>query len=161
MQLTGKQILDRGIVGNTCPEALQQQGIDVRVEEIYDLDNCPGVIPAQGSTTIPKTSQIQPAEGGWWLAPGYYEVKLMESVNVPNNAALTFKTRSSLVRSGAIVHSGQFDAGFHTNNAGCFLEVLRHIKIEQGARIAQAIVHETEPVTNTYDGQWQADKQRQ
>ena len=68
--------------------------------------------------------------------------------------------RSSLVRCGAIVHSGQFDAGFKTDAMGCFLQVIRPLHIEEGARIAQAIVFESNDVENLYDGQWQGDKQR-
>lgn len=160
MQLTGNQIIKRGIVSNYCDEAIQQQGVDVRVANIKELIGT-GMVPAEGKTKLP--SYIDAAMDGdrWILPPGYYEVELMEGIHMPNNAALVYKTRSSLVRCGAIVESGQFDAGFDTDKAGCFLIVHRSIIIEKGARIAQVIVHETTPVDNTYDGQFQGDKQRQ
>lgn len=159
MQLTGKQIIERGIVGNYAPEAIQQQGIDVRVNNIKTLTGV-GEVPAEGKTKLPTYTDVIMDGNRWILPVGYYEVELMESINMPNNAALIYKTRSSLVRCGAIVESGQFDAGFHTERAGCFLIVHRPIIIEKGARIAQAIIHETAPVENTYEGQFQADKQR-
>ena len=86
----------------------------------------------------------------------------MESCSIPNNATLHYKTRSSLVRCGATVHSGQFDGGFKTENMGCFLHVINPIVIEEGARIAQALVFESYPVDNgdMYNGQWQNDNQR-
>ena len=73
-----------------------------------------------------------------------------------------FKTRSSLVRCGAIIESGQFDGGFETQNMGAFLHVIRPIIIERGARVAQAIINETYTVDedHMYNGQWQGDKQR-
>jgi deoxycytidine triphosphate deaminase len=120
-----------------------------------------GYIPAVGKTELPKFETVEQGDDDCWvLEPGYYEVLLMEGVKVPNNAALRFHTRSSLVRNGILVHSGQFDAGFETKKAGCYMQVLRTTIIDRGARIAQAIVTETEPVENTYNGQFQNDKQR-
>lgn len=159
-QLTGKQIIERGIVSNYCGEAIQQQGVDVRVANIKELVGT-GMIPAEGKTQLPQYVDAGKSGPVWALPPGYYEVELMEGIHMPNNAALTYKTRSSLVRCGATVESGQFDAGFDTDKAGCFLVVHRSIIIEKGARIAQVVVHETAPVDNTYNGQFQGDKQRQ
>lgn len=166
MQLTGKQIAERGIITNFVSEGLQQQGIDVRLDKIARIDQSQlGNVPREGKTRIPAYHEVTPqvrydGQMIFHLDVGYYEVTLMEACNIPNNAALHFKTRSSLVRCGSIVHSGQFDAGFHTNAMGCFLQVIHPIDIERGARIAQAIVFESAPVENTYDGQWQNDKQR-
>lgn len=159
MQLTGKQIAAEGIVYNYDAEkGIQQQGIDVRVAAIYHLIGA-GEVGCKG-TKIPDAYEVMTCEGKYILDPGYYEVKLMEGVDVPNNATLHFKTRSSLVRCGAQVYSGQFDAGFNTEQAGCFIHVMRQIKIERHARIAQAIVFRSDEVDNTYDGQFQNDKQR-
>lgn len=159
MQLTGHQIIDRGIVSNYIDKAIQQQGVDVRVSNIKALSGI-GEVPAEGKTTLPKYSDAAMDGNRWILPTGYYEVELMEGIHMPNNVALVYKTRSSLVRCGAIVESGQFDAGFDTDKAGCFLIVHRPIIIERGARIAQVIVHESDPVNNTYNGQFQGDKQR-
>lgn len=159
MQLTGEQIKERGIVTGFAPEAVQQQGIDVRVANIKELLGT-GLVPTEGKTHLPRTVDAGMNGNNWTLPPGYYEVELMEGINMPTNAALVYKTRSSLVRCGATVESGQFDAGFKTDKAGCFLVVHRAIIIEKGARIAQVIVNETAEVTNTYDGQFQGDKQR-
>lgn len=160
MQLTGKQIIERGIITNYTDEAVQQQGIDVRLDSISEVGKN-GYIPSNGKTKIPDYHPITfSAPNPIRLEVGYYEVTLQEGCEIPKNATLHFKTRSSLVRSGAIVHSGQFDAGFKTDKMGCFLQVIRPIYIEHGARIAQAIVFESADVENLYDGQWQGDKQR-
>lgn len=163
MQLTGQQIIKCGIVTNYCEEGIQQQGVDVRIAAVKFLQGS-GMVRAKGKTILPKTHVMEPHgepdEPKWLLQPGYYEIDLMEGVNMPENAAMYFKTRSSLVRNGAIVESGQFDAGFCTEQAGCFLHVIRPVLIEKGARIAQAIVHTSDPVRNIYRGQFQGDKQR-
>lgn len=167
MQLSGQKIIELGIINNYCEKGIQQQGIDVRVNNIYELnitESC-GVIRTT-SSIIPKVSEVSLVEESdgqcWKLPPGYYEIKLEEGCKIPSNCTLHFKTRSSLVRSGAIVHSGQFDAGFKTNNMGCFLQVINPIIIYKNARIAQAIVFESYDVDSKhlYNGQWQNDNQR-
>ncbi len=163
MQLTGKQIVKNGIVGNYCEKGVQQQGVDVRIDALYSLPyNSYGQVPAEGKTYIPKRGQQILGEGLTTINSGYYEVELMESCKIPNDVVLNFKTRSSLVRCGALVHSGQFDAGFETEKMGCYLQVFRPILLEKGARIAQAIVTTSYPVDAEYlyNGQFQNDKQR-
>lgn len=165
MQLTGKQIIEAGIITNYGDDAIQQQGVDVRVATISEVIGG-GEIPVFGKTKKSMTTPCRPvaydAREVYVLSPGYYEVTLMESCKLPNNVELDYKSRSSLVRCGATVHSGQFDAGFETEQMGCFMDVRRPIRIEVGARIAQAVVNETYPVAeeNLYNGQWQGDKQR-
>lgn len=166
MQLTGKQIVESGIVIGACDAGVQQQGVDVRLmkvsrvgEGIWDI----GYVPAKGKTDTPYSNEVEVTEDGTWrLEPGYYELEFKEGCKIPSNAAMYFKTRSSLVRCGAIVHSGQFDAGFETEKMGAFLHVILPIEIEVGARVAQMIVNESYEVglAELYDGQWQNDKQR-
>lgn len=163
MQLTGKQIVNNGIVKGYCEKGVQQQGVDVRIDTLYELNsNSYGSVPAEGKTHIPERGKQLLQEGPTVINPGYYEVELMESCDIPNDALLNFKTRSSLVRCGALVHSGQFDAGFKTDKMGCFLQVLRPILLERGARIAQAVVTLSYVVEtkDLYNGQFQNDKQR-
>ena len=172
MQLTGKQIIERNILTNVDVEnAVQQQGIDVRVARIgtvrygnvHSTMYPVGIIPARGKTTLPKTIWLKgfsTAENGVLLQPGYYEIEFIEGCKIPNDCAMYFKTRSSVIRCGAEVRSGQFDAGFKTEKMGAYLKVELPIVIEYGARLAQVIINESSPVENTYEGQWQGDKQR-
>lgn len=168
MQLTGKQIVEREIVNNTTIECIQQQGIDVRLREVVAFEELsvsqPGYVPAKGKTKLRDRHTVAPhdinGKQGWYLEPGYYEVIVEEGCKMPANAAMVFISRSSLVRNGAIIHCGQFDAGFETEHMGFFMQVLFPIIIEKGARIAQTRIFETAPVENLYEGQWQNDKQR-
>lgn len=167
MQLTGRQIVNRGIIYDTCKEGIQQQGVDVRVSKIFRVSETTwGSVPVKGKTVTPKTVEITPStypDGTLFeLTPGYYELEFIEGCEIPKDCAMYFKTRSSLVRCGAEVLSGQFDGGFETEHMGAFLYVRIPIVIEIGARVAQAIVTETYPVAemDMYDGQWQNDKQR-
>ena len=164
MQLTGAQIVEQKIITGACVAGLQQQGVDLRVKNIRKVnDKVSGYVPETGKTQIPITEEVPLYDDkSYVLKPGYYEVEFVEGCNVPNNATLHIKTRSSLVRCGSQCYSGQFDGGFHTDNMGCFLHVILPISIDKGARIAQALVFESNPVSNEhlYNGQWQGDKQR-
>lgn len=168
MQLTGRQIVGNGIITGVCEEGIQQQGVDVRVIDIKRVetldDMIVGYIPAHGKTYLPLQKDVELCQNGlfWELIPGYYEVTFEEGCKIPANCAMQFKSRSSLVRCGAEIRSGQFDGGFETDKMGAFLKVEVPIRIEKGARVAQAIVTETYTVDekDLYDGQWQGDKQR-
>ena len=166
MQLTGKQIVEKGIVIGACDAGVQQQGVDVRLMKVSKVGRSEwdlGYVPAKGKTTTPVSTEVTAIDGVFWrLEPGYYEIEFEEGCKIPSNAAMYFKTRSSLVRCGAIVHSGQFDAGFETEKMGAYLHVILPIDIEVGARVAQMIVNESYEVgvEELYDGQWQNDKQR-
>jgi len=166
MQLTGKQVIDTGIIFNQSTECIQQQGVDCRVIEICEVCGT-GYIPREGKTqkcaSIPlKPQQLSATEKGWVLEPGYYEVTFAEGCKIPANAVLHYDPRSSLVRCGGRVFSGQFDGGFETAHMGCFMELTTQVTIEMFARIAQARVEESYTVDaeNLYNGQWQGDKQR-
>lgn len=159
--LTGKEIIEKGIITNYCDEGIQQQGVDLRIKCIRRVNGSSiSLIPKEGKTQLPDYDEWDGWSNKFCLSPGYYEVEFMEGCNIPKNCAMWLKTRSSLVRCGATVHSGQFDAGFNTKNAGCFLEVRFNMDIERGARIAQAILFTSNDVDNLYDGQWQNDKHR-
>jgi deoxycytidine triphosphate deaminase len=171
MQLTGQLIVESGIVTNVCEDGIQQQGVDVRIDKVYKVYSGEGLVPKIGKTCRPNYLEIYPEEVAWGngilsnyfhLEPGWYEIEMIEGCNLGPTELLNFKTRSSLVRCGAIVHSGQFDAGFKTDKMGCFLHVIHPINIERGARIAQAVVTESYEVEkeDLYSGQWQGDKQR-
>ena len=107
MQLTGKQIIEKGIITNHCKEGVQQQGIDVRLKGIRTMLNR-GKVPAQGKTILPYYYEVKFEEDNCIELPtGYYEVEFEEACEIPDNMVLNYKTRSSLVRCGAIIHSGQ------------------------------------------------------
>lgn len=162
MQYTGKQIVENNIITNTIKECIQSQGVDLRVKKISILNDEIGLIPKTGKTIIPKSTEIEPCNNIYTLTPGYYEVEFEEGCNIPENTTIRLHSRSSLIRCCCEVRAGQFDAGFYTNNIGCYLKVEQPVMIEKGARITQCIVNESYNVStcDLYNGQWQNDKQR-
>lgn len=168
--LTGKELYESGMITGALESNVQQQGIDVRISKVSKLSGM-GIIPETGKTSLPEYTEIKPLRfhnkkieqyiTGWMLPAGVYEIEFMEGVNVGNSFCMKPLTRSSLVRCGARVDSGLYDAGFHTENAGAMLYVTNTILIEKGSRIAQIVCMESNEVNNLYNGQFQNDKQRQ
>lgn len=178
MQLTGRQIIEEGIITNYCDEGIQQAGVDLRLMQVNALCG-EGYVPKEGKTQLPEYEPITNMCGykwsggshaiwngeeliGWHLMPGYYEIILEEGCKMPNNRAMTFVQRSSLLRCGAIVRSSQFDPGFETEHMGTFMQVFHPITIEKGARVCQTLVMETAEVAaeDLYAGQFAFDRQR-
>lgn len=96
---------------------------------------------------------------GWFLEPGAYDITFHEGCHIPANRTGMIRQRSSLLRNGTVIASSIFDPGFKTDNMGTVMIVNAPIFIEQDARVAQIYFHENEP-GELYEGQWQADKQR-
>lgn len=175
MQLTGRQIIQEGIITNYCDEGIQQAGVDLRLMQVNTLCGG-GYVPKEGKTVLPYYLEIKwsnpngpqvnlDKDGSvrsWTLQPGYYEIILEEGCKMPNNRAMTFVQRSSLLRCGAIIRSSQFDPGFETEHMGTFMQVFHPITIEKGARVCQTLVMETAEVAEAdmYKGQFQKDSQR-
>lgn len=170
MQLTGQQIIDEGIITGYCQEGIQQAGVDLRLMQVNKLKGT-GFIPETGKTQLPQYEELdfgilECPDGStstyWKLEPGYYEIILEEGCKMPNNRAMTFVQRSSLLRCGCIIRSSQFDPGFETEHMGTFMQVFHPVTIEKGARVCQTLVMETAEVAKDqlYKGQFQRDRQR-
>jgi dUTP pyrophosphatase len=164
MNPTGRQLIELNVIGNIEEDSVQQHSVDLNVIEITEIIG-EGFIPAKGKTQLATQRRVHPQLSSedrlvWHLEPGAYDLTFKQCCKVPPNLRLDIKPRSSLVRNGAFVVSGWFDAGFKTDNMGCVLHVSKRLKIEMGARIATAYVDVSDEVENLYDGQFQEDKQR-
>ena len=92
MQLTGEQIVKYQVVTNHCEEGIQQQGLDVRLDKVFQYIGGIGFIPKEGKTALPKYYEVDVnEENKFVLMPGYYEVEFMEGCEIPNDCAMYFK----------------------------------------------------------------------
>ena len=169
--ITGKQLVEQGIItGLIGAENIQQHGIDlnlIQVSKIIASFNS-GFIPKTGKTILAYRQVIDLVkdftDGEWkyvWkLDPGTYDITFAQGCKIPADKMLLIRQRSSLLRNGTILHSSVFDAGFATDRIGTVMVVNETIMIEAEARVAQIYAHNSEPVENLYNGQWQGDKQR-
>lgn len=160
---TGKELFQMSVVTNALKENISQHGIDLRLKRVNKLV-VGGVVPKEGKTELPDYEEVLPEEINgrtfWKLPIGYYEIVFEEGCKIPADQYLFIVQRSSVMRCGGIIRSSVYDAGFETENMGTFLSVQFPILIEVGARVAQAYTHDSNPVENLYNGQFQNDKQR-
>lgn len=158
--LTSEQLVNEGIITKVPEECIAQVGIDLQVSYFAKIVG-QGFIPKQGKTQLPQYEKIEWGEDNTvTLQPGSYEVVFEQGCNFPNNVAGAIIHRSSVLRSGNLLISAEFDPGFQTENIGSFMTVVTPIKIEKGARLGQMVCHRTETTASMYDGQWQNDNQR-
>ncbi len=164
---TGKQLLDAGIItGEINEKNVAQHGIDLNVKRIQRMLDV-GFIPKDGKTRLVRYSDVEIHKDSesniekWHLEPGAYNVDFVQGCDIPNDKMLLLRQRSSLLRNGTILHSSVFDAGFKTEHMGSVIIVAHPIEIEVGARICQVYAHDSNPVENLYEGQFQGDKQRE
>lgn len=164
--LNSKELIHRGIItGHIDKDNIAQHGIDLNVISISRISSGVGLVPAKGKTQLPSYESVELITEEnktpyWHLEPGMYDVVFAQGCNIPEDQMLLIRQRSSLLRCGAFICSNVYDAGFTTENIGTILTVMHPIEIEHFARIAQIYNHESTPVENLYDGQWQNDKQR-
>lgn len=165
MNLTGKQLVEQGIItGPIKEENIQQHGVDlnlIKVEKISGTYDSHGSIPRIGKTQLAYRTEINiDTNGGWLLQPGSYDITLDQGCKIPPDKMLLICQRSSLLRNGTLIQSSIFDAGFETDKIGTVMIVHEAIWIEKYARVAQIYALNSNVVENLYSGQWQGDKQR-
>lgn len=168
MNLTGKQLVEQGIITNVEPENIAQHGVDLNLVKVERLIGT-GFIPVEGKTKLVKYLEVEMellingvnafAEptyvSGWRLAPGTYSVSFHQGCQIPADKMCLIRQRSSLLRNGTLLHSSVFDAGFKTDRIGTIIVVTQPIEIEYKARIAQIYSHNSNIVENLYNGQYQ------
>lgn len=91
------------------------------------------------------------------LKPDIYLITFNEIFNMPLNVIGRVRSRSSLIRCGAVIHSGVADAGWN-GRFQCLLNVLNQhgIIIYRNARVAQIIFEYTDQdVQSPYSGIYQ------
>jgi len=138
--------------------ALQQNGIDLRLDEIQE---------AVGSTTftLHKKGDIRcnyfklepDAKGMFRMYPGkQYALDCFETIDVPGGMAAYIFARSSINRYSGIFLCSLWDSGFRGRLGGIFRPYVPTF-IERGCRVAQ-IVFFTADSHRQYDGQYQDQK---
>ena len=135
-------------------EQIQQAGFDLTVQSIARFISEGTLTIDNGDRKISDTEEVPLDHGFFSLIPGGYVLRYNESVHVPKNAAGLTLPRSSLMRSGATIHSALWDPGYEGVGMG-LLTVTNPLRIEKNARVAQIIFFELNDRTEGYNGVYQ------
>ncbi len=159
MLLTGKQASE--YVKLSEYSKITQAGIDLSVFKIEEVGDGYVTFLDKDKTNIPQSiyKEIPPEELDgktfWILKPGVYSVTFNEGVELPLNCNAKITQRSSLYRTGNIIESPWFDAGYKCDNINTTMIINKNVCIEKNARLAQIVFHPLTENTEGYDGQWQ------
>jgi dUTP pyrophosphatase len=90
------------------------------------------------------------------LSSGSYLVEFNERVNMPLDLMGQIFVRSSLFRSGALVHAGVMDSGY-SGPVGAVLQVVnpQGLRLMRNAKLAQIVFHQMSESVEGYSGVYQ------
>ena len=133
---------------------------DLRLKKIYSLKGKAflGINERETPDLIEEASYNPKKSSSFIFKPGkYYLTKTIEEVNLPENIAAVFKSRSTTFRLGLAIRTGIADPGYHgALYFGVINESNIPIEVELGARFVQIYFHEIKgKAINIYKGKWQ------
>ncbi len=139
---------------------LQPNGFDMTLRDVARLTT-PGAVGAEdASRVLSDTQPIEFDSDGWLrLEPGPFLVTFNEVVNLPLDVMALGRPRSSLLRSGAGVHTAVWDAGYHGRSQA--LLVVYHpdgYRVQRDARLMQLVFFQMETAASRgYQGRFQSE----
>ena len=122
-------------------EQLQPNGFDLSLREVSRL-TMPGQIGADNADRfLPAAEPLEFDADGWLtLPPGPHLITFNEIINLPLGVMALGYSRSSLLRSGAAIHTAVWDAGFSGQSQS--LLVVYHplgYRLQHNARLIQLV----------------------
>lgn len=157
--ITGNRMKENMIEGIVDAEVqTQANGFDMTLQKVegfrtenfgtLDFDNIKRRKPIVSVIPFDQDGRVR-------LLRGSYLITLDPKMNIPKNQMWLLKPRSSLVRMGAFIDSGVFDAGFIGRGQVLLTVTCLHgIELYKDARVAQMIGFEGEQ-TEGYNGIYQ------
>ncbi len=139
---------------------LQPNGFDLTLREVGRFAS-PGQLGGpDGLRVISATEPLSFDADGWLsLTPGAYLATFNEVVNLPPNLVALGRPRSSLLRSGAALHTAVWDAGYRGRSQS--LLTVHHpggFRLQRNARAAQLVFFRlSAPPRQGYRGRYQGE----
>ncbi len=157
-----KQIQENNLISNYIDLEAQitPNGFDLTVDTIekyggkgkLDFSNTEREIP--DSEVIEPVKENQEDDYGWWkLDKGVYKITANEKVDIPDDVIGYAFPRSSLLRMGATIENGVWDAGYKGKSS--FMLIVENpegIEIKENARVNHITFIGIEEVEEGYKG---------
>ncbi|PKB70510.1 MAG: deoxyuridine 5'-triphosphate nucleotidohydrolase [SAR202 cluster bacterium Io17-Chloro-G6] len=139
---------------------LQPNGFDMTLRDVAQLTTSGAIGAVNASRKLSETQRLEFGPDGWVeLAPGPFLVTFNEVVNLPSDIMALGRPRSSLLRSGAAVHTAVWDAGYHGRSQA--LLVVYHsggYLVQRDARLMQLVFFRMETAASRgYQGRFQSE----
>jgi dUTP pyrophosphatase len=156
-QPCGIDLTLKRILNFTSPGSIDFSNTHRRTSSTEELPFRPCAENYTSSTSCPSPDPESESEFGFVDLPfGVFLVEFNETVDVPLDLMGQIFVRSSLVRSGALIHAGVMDSGYH-GAVGALLQVMNPhgLRLFKDARIAQLVFHQMSEKTEGYKGVYQ------
>ena len=140
-------------------DQVQPNGIDLTLKEVFTLEG-PGTIPVDNANR--QLSTLVPLPFNYadhiHLAPGNYLITYNEIVTLPKDVMALGRTRSSLLRCGAAIHTAVWDAGYSGRSQSLIVVYNKDgIILERNARLLQLVFFRLGSETEGYRGIYQGE----
>ena len=139
---------------------VQPNGFDLTVSKISRINGVGRITVDNADRKLPDYEAIPWGDAAEiWLTPGSYAVTFNETVHLPIDVMAFSMQRSSLARSGVLIHTGIWDAGYNGSGAALlYVPMPNGIKIQQNAALIQLVfIALSQPSLRTYDGVYQGE----
>ena len=139
---------------------LQPNGFDLSVGEVAQFGATGQLGAADSDRTLAAAEPVVFGADGWLeLPPGPYLSTFNEVVNLPLDLMALGRPRSSLLRSGAALHTAVWDAGYHGLSQA--LLTVHHpagFRLQRDARLLQLVFFRlATPPEQGYQGRYQGE----
>lgn len=164
MIVNPKTIVERGIVTDILSEKEQVQpnGIDLRIDKIWDIPEGLVVDFTNEKRKIPEGKIVFDSEKDEFVVLNkggttnkVYSIQASETMNIPPDMAAVVLTRSTLLRGGAFIVSALWDSGYK-GKGKLLLSVPPNAKFYKDAKFGQIVFFNAESAS-LYIGKWQGE----
>jgi len=120
-------------------DAVDCSGLKLTLDEVF-IPTSSGYVDIN-SKSIPIYKQLSTNEDDVYdLRRGYYVIRYGEFVRIPRDSIAVAIPRSTLIRSGATIHTAVWDPGYEGRGYGLLIVFNYHgLKIKKGAQVAQLV----------------------
>lgn len=138
---------------------LQVNGFDMTLRSLRRLTSAGQLALDNSQRVLPEAAELPFEDDGWLLlSPGSYMLVFNEIVNLPLNVMALGRSRSSLLRCGASLHTAVWDAGYHGRSESLLVVHNVHgLRLKQDARLMQMVFMYLAQETEAYRGRYQGE----
>jgi len=140
---------------------LQPNGFDLTISQVLSFDKRGKIDFDNKTRKIASSSEVclvDDAKLEWELSSGCYKVFYNEVINLPLNLMAMSIHRSSMLRCGATVETGVWDAGYYGRGRTLIVVHNPHgLTLTKTARISQMLFIPINQVKNGYSGEYQGE----